>query len=388
MSLAAEATGPKGFDLRFRQVRLLSGLVLFAFVASHLLNLALGLVSFEALDRWRPILIAPFANPVGEVLLVLSVLVHVAAGLATTARRRSFALTRLDLLQLALGLATPPLVMAHVLTMRMTGAIVAGFEASYATILAIYWSAAPLLAIQQLLAVAAVWLHAVIGFYAVLVLRPVWPRIRNLVLPLLFGLPVMALLGFARGGTEVVAQLAADPAARARLQAATSAVATAAPTIFAWQDRLLFAYAVAVLLALAAWFGRATLRRRSEVRVRYDGGIEATGRAGLSVLEISRLAGVDHAHVCEGRGRCGTCRIAVHAGGDRLSAPGAAETRTLRSLGAIPNVRLACQARVLSGAVVVERLVPAYADASAARHPEDWIEDRPEVTGVPAGAAA
>ena len=49
-----------------------------------------------------------------------------------------------------------------------------------------------------------------------------------------------------------------------------------------------------------------------------DGGLRANGRYGLSVLEISRLNDVPHAHVCSGRGRCGTCRVRINvaANGD------------------------------------------------------------------------
>ena len=37
------------------------------------------------------------------------------------------------------------------------------------------------------------------------------------------------------------------------------------------------------------------------------------------------------------------------------------------------SVRLACQTRVLGPGVSVTRLLPPYADASAARLPEEWV---------------
>ena len=43
--------------------------------------------------------------------------------------------------------------------------------------------------------------------------------------------------------------------------------------------------------------------------------------------------------------------------------------------------RLACQARVLAEGVTVTRLLPAYADASAARLPEEWTGAQPAASG-------
>lgn len=52
-----------------RSVRLFSGLVLTAFVVTHLLNLALGLVSLSTMESWRHILMAPWRTLPGAILL-------------------------------------------------------------------------------------------------------------------------------------------------------------------------------------------------------------------------------------------------------------------------------------------------------------------------------
>ncbi|MEO8145167.1 MAG: 2Fe-2S iron-sulfur cluster-binding protein, partial [Betaproteobacteria bacterium] len=103
-------------------------------------------------------------------------------------------------------------------------------------------------------------------------------------------------------------------------------------------------------------------------------------RYGLSILEVSLLNDVPHAHVCSGRGRCGTCRVRVEAGADRLSAPEGMERDTLARVGAQAGERLACQARVLGDGVEVARLLPAFADASAARAPMDWVAEQPNAS--------
>jgi adenylate cyclase len=77
------------------------------------------------------------------------------------------------------------------------------------------------------------------------------------------------------------------------------------------------------------------------------------------VLEASRFAGIPHASVCGGRGRCSTCRVRVSADPAALPPPSAQESRVLQRVGAAPNVRLACQLRPTGDVSVVPLLAPA-----------------------------
>jgi adenylate cyclase len=209
------------------------------------------------------------------------------------------------------------------------------------------------------------------------VLKPVWRRLGGLVLPLLFAIPILALLGFAEAGKEVLAKLAGEPEWRAAITANLAKVAKAARELDAFQARLLAGYGVLVLIAVALLAWRILSVRNQPIALAYDGGLSAQGRRGLSILELSRLNDIPHAHVCSGRGRCGTCRVRVDAGANQLSAPEDAERHTLERVGAGGADRLACQARVLGPGVAVTRLLPAFADASAARAPEEWKADVP-----------
>jgi adenylate cyclase len=51
-----------------RRVRLVSGVFLLLFVAGHLSNLALGLVSVDAMERWRGVLLMPWQTSFGQAL--------------------------------------------------------------------------------------------------------------------------------------------------------------------------------------------------------------------------------------------------------------------------------------------------------------------------------
>jgi adenylate cyclase len=263
--------------------------------------------------------------------------------------------------------------------MHVAGEVTPGFDATFGQMLAVYWSFSPRYAFQQLAVVMVVWIHAAVGLYSWLVLKPVWQRIGGLVLPLLFALPILALLGFAEAGKEVLERLSADPAWRTHVIDNLNKVVKATAPLDAAQARALAAYGALVFAAFALLAWRVLRDRARRVQVAYDGGlVAARGRLGLTVLEISRLNDVPHAQVCSGRARCGTCRVRVVAGAAQLSAVEESERRTLARVGAAEGERLACQARVQGAGVEVARVLPPFADASAAREPDSWTAAREE----------
>jgi adenylate cyclase len=77
---------------------------------------------------------------------------------------------------------------------------------------------------------------------------------------------------------------------------------------------------------------------------------------GPTLLEISRNWQIPHASVCGGRARCSTCRVRIERGSSPLPPPTFPESVTLGSIGAPPNVRLACQIRP-TGNLMVTRLL-------------------------------
>lgn len=359
-----------------RSVRLASGLVLMAFVSCHLANLAIGMHSLAAMEAWRSVLTLPWTTGAGQWLLAAAATIHLCLGFYAIVARRSLALSPTDVVQLLLGLVTPPLLIAHVIAMATANAVSPGFAANYGQILAVYWSFAPVYAFLQLFVVIVVWIHAAIGLYSWLVLKPVWRRISGVVLPVLFAVPILALLGFAAAGQEVLDKLATDAHWRAMIEENVGRIAKVTRELGEFQWRAIYVYAALVAAAFGFLAVRILRDRSRPVAVAYDGDIRGRGRFGLSILEISRLSDIPHAHVCSGRGRCGTCRVRVDAGANRLSAPEDLERGTLARVGAAAGERLACQALVLGDGVQVTRLLPAFADATAAQAPQEWRADR------------
>src|SRR6266550_8468042 len=102
-----------------RQVRLVSGLVLFTYLISHFLNHALGNVSMEALaggvylhtSFWQFLPIA--------ILFYAACLAHTALGIWALYERRQFRWKAIEPLQLVLGLSVPMLVISHIIGVRL-----------------------------------------------------------------------------------------------------------------------------------------------------------------------------------------------------------------------------------------------------------------------------
>jgi adenylate cyclase len=369
--------------LILRRARLVSGFVLLLFVAGHLCNLALGLVSVDTMERWRGMLLMPWQTGFGQALLLGAAIVHAGLGLASLASRHSLAMSRTDWVQLLLGLATPPLLVNHVVGLQVTSDLVARFSADYGYVLAVYWRYAPLFALQQLLVVVIVWAHGAIGLYSTLVLRRSWPRLAPIVVPILFAIPIFALFGFAHAGEAVLTRLATDSAWRTLIEQNLQIRLEMVHRLGVIESRVFLVYGMAVALTLGILAVNMLRQRCTRVMVSYDGGLTAVGRVGMSVLEVSRANDIPHASICGGRGRCGTCRIIVPANAD-LHPPVEAELATLHRVKAPIDARLACQARLLGRPVSVRRVYPAFVDAEAARQPESWsAATEPDMETVP-----
>ncbi len=345
-----------------RRVRLATGLVLFAYVFTHLANHALGLVSIAAMDAGSVWFLWLWRNPVGTILLYGSLLTHFGLALWALFLRRSLNMPASEALQLVLGLAIPPL-----LTMHAIGARLAfewfGFDDSYTPLLLTFWKLRVDLGARQALLLVIAWSHGCIGLYHWLRLKPWFPRHAPWLAVVAVLVPVLALLGFADGGREVL-RLAAQPGWMAQAVAASHPPNPEQRAELEFAGQIVLAiFAASVVLALLARLLRLVYeQRRSAVRIRYPGGHTMVVPVGYSVLETSRLGHIPHASVCGGRGRCSTCRVRVVRGLESLPAASAEELAVLKSVGAAPNMRLACQLRPTSDLSVIP-LLPMTATA-------------------------
>jgi adenylate cyclase len=364
-----------------RRLRLLTGLVLFAYVTTHLINHALGLVSLEAMEAGRRGFLAFWRGAIGSALLYGSLLIHVALAFWALYERRTLRMPLWEAAQLALGLCIPPLLIGHIIGTRVTWELY-GVEDTYSRLTLALWAVSPELGRKQTVTLIVVWSHALLGLHANVKLRSWYPPAAPWLLAAALLVPVLALLGFVNAGRQAAA-LARDPAVRAQLVWQGRAPLTAAETarLLRIREATLTTYATllgAVLVARAVRGG--VQRRRARITVTYPDNRRVSVPIGLSVLEVSRLARIPHASVCGGRGRCSTCRVRIGSAAPQPP-PSEAEARVLGRLGVPPDVRLACQLRPTSDVLVVP-LLPGTATAADGRPPGDAHSGREQEIAV------
>ena len=104
-----------------RRIRLVSGLVLLAYVAMHLVNHALGLISLDAMSWTLDRVVAPFwALPPMRISLYAAFFVHYALALRALWQRQTLRLRGGEFLQLVLGFTIPMLLASCQTTMIAT----------------------------------------------------------------------------------------------------------------------------------------------------------------------------------------------------------------------------------------------------------------------------
>jgi adenylate cyclase len=349
--------------MNVRRTRLVTGLILLTYLSTHLLNHALGLISLDAMESGRAWFLALWRNPVGTAALYTSLLTHFSLALWSLYQRRHLRIPLWEALQLTLGLSIPPLLSLHFVGTRMSHEWL-GVEDSYSLLVLTLWHASPWDGLKQALLITVAWLHGSIGFHFWLRLRPWYRRLAPIFLGCALLLPVLGLLGFTQAGHEVENLVARDPNWIAQtLQQSKVPPRSERESVYRLDDAIVATYVLAVILTLLARVARDVVERRRRIRITYPDGREVAVPRGFSILEASRFAGIPHASVCGGRGRCSTCRVRVTAGFLKQPPPSPAEQRVLQRVGAPPNVRLACQLRPVEN-ISITPLLPAGANAS------------------------
>ena len=350
-----------------RRLRLFSGVVMLAYVTMHLLNHAVGLISLEAMEDVLWYIFRIWSNRPAQTLLYGSFLVHYTLALWALWQRRTLRLRASELTQIMLGFAIPILLARHVVATRIADNFFHTDGGYYVYLLWIYFVQSPMHGYLQMLVLVVAWAHAMIGLHFWLGVRPWYERIRSVALVFAVLVPVLSLVGMIEAGRQVIV-LAADPSwtrqafARMSLPSPeTQRVLEEITNGLSW----FFGGMVAAVL-LARFVRRAWRRRHGLVRVGYPDGRFVEVTPGTTVLEASRLAGIPHAHVCGGRGRCSTCRVRVRGEIHSIDPPAQDELRVLSRIGAMSNVRLACQLRP-RGPVEVTPLLPPFAQAADGR---------------------
>jgi adenylate cyclase len=339
------------FRVARRELRLGSGLILFTYVAAHLVNHALGLISLQAAERGLGVAIAVWHSLPGTLLLYGAAATHIALAFARLYEHRTLRMPPLEIVRIVLGFAIPTLLIAHVVGTRLSFEAY-GVQPDYAREVWMLWNSNR--EARQMALLVPGWLHGCLGINFAFGRRAWYGRWKLVLVTIAVLLPVVAVLGFLEM-TKEVSILARDPAwfdmnISVPAEGHERQLAQAAAIIAA----LYFASIGAVLVA--RMLRRVIEGTRGElVAITYPGRTVRVPR-GWTILEASRSHHIPHVSSCGGRARCSTCRVRVVAGAEHCPPAAPDERATLERNHAPAGTRLACQLRP-SGDISIVPLV-------------------------------
>ncbi len=349
-----------------RQVRLVTGAIMFAYLVSHFLNHALGNISTEALaigvhyhtEFWQFLPVA--------IVFYTACLVHTALGIWALFQRREFHWKAVEPLQLALGLSIPMLIVVHVVGVRL-GQTLYGHEKLYPQELYTFFIASPVRLWLMLAVLVIAWVHGCIGLYFWLRMRPFFQRTAPFLLAAAVLIPTLAMLGIYQAGRATIADYQDPDWRREELSVQKLGTAAQATTLENITNGLTIGYLGLLGLVLLARGARALLERRGGmIALSYGNGRTLRVPKGLSVLEASLRYNVPHASVCGGRARCSTCRIRIIGDHVTLPEPSPREAFVLHRVGNDdPSIRLACQLRPTGDLTFFQLFLPHTMSANA-----------------------
>jgi len=339
------------FRLTRPDLRLGSGLILFAYVAAHFTNHALGLISIAVAERGLRVAVAVWHSLPGTMLLYGAAGVHITLAFVALYEHRTLRMPPMELLRIALGFGIPTLLIAHAVSTRLAFEAY-GAQPDYARIVWMLWHSNR--EGRQMALLVPGWLHGCLGLNFAFGRRAWFQRMRLILFGAALLLPVLATLGFLEMLKEV-SILAQDPAwFNANV---LSLDAVQADKLAQTSNGLLVLYFALIGGVFVARLLRRTIEnfRGKLVSITYPGRIVRVPR-GWTVLEASRSHHIPHLSMCGGRARCSTCRVRVVAGGDQCLPPAQNELDTLNRIHAPEGTRLACQLRPQGNVSVIPLL--------------------------------
>lgn len=348
------------------KLRLGTGIVLALYITQHLINHALGIVSFEVVEAFRTSIALVFQVLPGQLVLYGSFLFHAVIALKSIYSKASLRMPFWQWMQLAMGLAILPLLVGHVIGTRgmdLVGDIDPDY---YYVVTALRLNFVDFIKLAALMLI--VWVHMAIGLHYWLRLKRGYEKASPYLYAAVLLIPALSAVGVFSLMREATSWI--DDADRVgEIMAGVYALEPSLrKTMFGLEAQILTGMALLLAAVLCArqfrlWF---QLRKGTYV-VEHSSGRSIRARVGQSLLEALRVSRIPHASVCGGRARCTTCRVRVGAGLSTLDAPNDLEALALARIAAGPDVRLACQLRPRAN-IAITPLVLAQQSVSSALH--------------------
>src|SRR5260221_5128640 len=178
------------------RLRIASGLILFAFAATHFINHSFGLVSLDLMNEGQYVRELFTRSALGTTVLATAAIVHFVLGISRFLGRRTLRIGWRDIVQLAFGLLIPVVLLRHILGTRGVHELF-GVKDNYDFEL---WAMWPAEAVNQAILMTLVWVHGCIGIHHWLMLKPWYRRSLWLGYGLAMLIPLLGYAGFATAG--------------------------------------------------------------------------------------------------------------------------------------------------------------------------------------------
>ena len=313
------------------KLRLISGLVLAAYVIQHFVNHAFGIVSFEAAEAYRQSIATVFQVWPGQVLLYGAFLFHGAIALKSIYQKSSLRLPLWHWMQLVFGLAVLPLLAGHVIFTRGMD-IAGGLDPDYYYEIALLLSSPERIGLLGVLALI-IWTHMSIGLHYWLRLKRGYQRLVPYLYSVVVLIPVLAAAGIFSLLQDALVWIDDDDRMDEIFLGFDEMDASTLEFMLNLEDYVLVAMGLLLTLVLAARQCRLWLQlRKGTFAVFHSNGKKVRAQAGLTLLEAMRSARIPHASICGGRGRCTTCRVRIGSGLSSLDAPNGLEAPALAKI--------------------------------------------------------
>ena len=350
-----------------RKLRMWSGVILFFYAFTHLLNHSINILSIEAADYvnenyfdfiWK--------NFVGSFLLYTSLIIHILLGFYAVGTRKSFKMTFREWLQIIFPILALLFLLQHVAANAVLTKYF-GVDINYTLLLSLMISNPSEVAIGTVLftlMTVFIWVHGAIGINSILSFSMKSYQKYSFYLYFMYiSVPVLGVFGFWAGIKEQ-SFVSYAKSLQGEENFIFSIIMESVsqemfPTLMAIEPLVMNNYPLVVLvLIIIAIFNVVRARFFGRMKINYPNNRTVSVPKGTSVLDASRIAGIPHQSVCGGKGRCTTCRIHVVSHDGVLPNPGALEASAIERVGLETGVRLACQLKPSKNLTVMPLVNP------------------------------
>ena len=350
-----------------RKLRVWSGVILFFYAFTHLLNHSVNILSIEAGDYVNETYFdLLWKNIVGTVLLYGSLIVHILLGFYAVGTRKSFKMTSKEWIQIIFPILALLLLLQHVGAIAVATKIF-DVDINYTLLISLMISEPAEVAAGTVLfslMTIFIWVHGVIGINTLLRFNMAsYGKYKSYFYLVFYGVPILGVFGFwaalkeqsfiayaktLQGDENFIFSIIME-----------SVPQEAFPTLMAIEPLVMNNYPLIVLgLIIIAIANVVRARFFGRIKIYYSNNKIVSVPKGTSVLEASRLAGIPHQSVCGGKARCTTCRIHVVSHEGDLPVPTALESNAIERAGLEADVRLACQLKPTKDLTIIPLVNP------------------------------